>query len=155
MDGPAAGSFQEWFGLDLFQAHPAYWLHVYYFANQTGAKALFRKTLVEFFVDRGTDARDRLFSLGLTGELLDNEEVGTANEKFTSSEELKKAFYYILLKRSCAFLRDATPLAVTWAVEALQVCRAKDLGVSSKKSSAILIEFWRSQTSVQEWSGAT
>ena len=148
LDDITPSTMPEWFNLPLFDSQPDYWLHVYYVANPDGAKRLFRKTLTEFFRDKRTDVRARLFDLGSSGELLDNEDVGKDN-RFGAEK-----YFYVLLEKACAFLRDKTPLAVTWSVRPLIICRAIDTRVPTRSASKRLIKHWRTQTSIQEWSGA-
>lgn len=142
-------SLEEWYALDLFKTHPEYWLHVYYVANPTGAKALFRASLTNYFASQDNEASQRLYALGNTGVLSDNATVGHAHD--VQGDPLRS--YYILLWRTCDFLQDVAPLSVTWAGELLLSCLVKRLLTPKSTIAETLIAYWRSQTTVAQWSG--
>ncbi len=145
---PGTGSLEEWF--ERNRRFPQYWLHVYYLANSKGAKRLFLATLAEVFMDKATPARERLYRLGVTGELEDHEEVGRGKDTGLPSTERA---LYILLWRTCVFLRDQYTLAPCWATEVLIMAMTLETEATSRDAELSIGEYWRSRTTVDEWSG--
>ncbi len=145
---PGDGTLGDWFKRN--RRFPQYWLHVYYLANSAGAKGLFLSTLAEVFVDRATGARERLYRLGVTGDLADHEEVGQGEDTGLPSTERA---LYILLWRTCVFLRDQYTLAPCWATEVLIMALILEAESTSRDAELSLGEYWRSRTTLDQWSG--
>ena len=142
---------ENWFTLN--RRFPQYWLHVYYLANPDGSKQLWRETLLDFFGDQSTDVRRRLYQIGATGDLADHEKV--ANEEYERLKELADPlrWHYLLLRRTCTFLRDEYTLCPVWATEILITIRSIDIGVSKKRTAIAIGDRWREITTVDQWAG--
>ena len=149
VDDAFAETMEEWYELNV--EFPQYWAHCYYLSNPDGFKALFRASLVHFFSDHDTDdeVSERLVKVGANvraqraAHRAFGKEHGRGRGKFAGA----------LLWRSVDLLDDADVMAVPRAVDVLLVCIARKHGERIPEATARLNDYWRGQTTVDQWAG--